>query len=57
MNYRLAKVLQPDNAERSKRHVMDALADSPRYRDAYVLLLELNEPEPEPEPESECEME
>ena len=51
VNYRLAKVLQPDNAERSKRHVMDALADSPRYRDAYVLLLELDEPEPEPEPE------
>ena len=42
VNYRLARVLQPDNAARSKRHVMDALADSPRYRDAYALLRELN---------------
>ena len=42
VNYRLARVLQPDDAARSKRHVMDALADSPRYRDAYALLRELN---------------
>jgi tetratricopeptide (TPR) repeat protein len=42
VNYRLARVLQPDDANRSKRHVMDALADSPRYRDAYALLRELN---------------
>ncbi|NRB74178.1 MAG: hypothetical protein HRU46_07465 [Verrucomicrobiales bacterium] len=45
VNYRLARVLQPDDAERSKRHTLDALADSPRYREAYTLLLELNEPE------------
>ena len=44
VNYRMARVLQPDDQDRSKRHVLDALADSPRYREAYSLLLELNAP-------------
>lgn len=43
VNFRLARTLQPSNPIQAKRHVLDALADAPRYRDARKLLLRMAE--------------
>ncbi len=42
VRYRLAELYQPTNQAKAKRYVLDALADSPRYRDAYKLLLKID---------------
>lgn len=42
IHYRLARLFQQDDKKKAKRHVLDALADSPRYQDAQKLLLDLN---------------
>lgn len=47
VRYRLAGVLREENPVEAKRHILDALADSPRYRDAHALLLDIVEPEEE----------
>jgi tetratricopeptide (TPR) repeat protein len=41
VHYRLARLLKEQDKESAKRHALDALAASPRYRDAQRLLLEL----------------
>ena len=45
VHYRLAVLLRESDAVTAKRHVLDALIDSPRYREAHKLLLEMaNQP-------------
>lgn len=44
VNYRLALSLQASDPFQAKRHVLDALADAPRYREARKLLLEMADP-------------
>lgn len=43
VRYRLAGLYEPKDQEKAKRYVLDALADSPRYREAFRLLLSLDE--------------
>lgn len=43
IRYRLAGLVHPDDEAKAKRHLLDALADSPRYRDAHRRLLEFAE--------------
>ncbi len=43
IRFRLARLLRESSPEHAKRYLLDALADSPRYRDAYTLLLQINE--------------
>jgi len=61
-HYRLARALHQQADPRAKRHVLEALAEAPRYRDAHKLLLELtpaaapasapsSRPEPGPRPD------
>ncbi len=40
--YRLAKLLRGRNPRRAKQHLLEALAEAPRFRDGYQLLLDLN---------------
>jgi predicted TPR repeat methyltransferase len=39
--YRLAKLLRGRNTKRAKQHLLEALAEAPRFREGYRLLLEL----------------
>src|SRR5258708_31522827 len=63
MHFRLARLLhERGGAEiEAKRHVLQALEDAPRYRDAQRLLLEIAAPPsvqqdgPNPKPASLCE--
>jgi len=41
VNYRLALLLRPSDPATAKRHVLEALADAPRFRQAHRLLLEI----------------
>jgi len=41
INYRLALLLRRDDPAMAKRHVLEALADAPRFRQAHSLLLEI----------------
>jgi tetratricopeptide (TPR) repeat protein len=41
VRYRLAELLHPKDTAKARRYLLDALADSPRYRDAYKLLLKI----------------
>ena len=41
VHFKTASLLKEKDAARSRRHVLDALAEAPRYRDALKLLLEL----------------
>lgn len=41
-HYHLAALLKGDDVPRAKRHVLQALEEAPRFRDAQRLLLELN---------------
>jgi tetratricopeptide (TPR) repeat protein len=41
VRYRLASLHQEGEPETARKYVIDALADSPRYREAYTLLLDL----------------
>jgi len=43
VRYRLAGLMRDDQPETARRHLLDALADAPRYRDAHRLLLEFAE--------------
>ncbi|MDF1860619.1 MAG: peptidase MA family metallohydrolase [Verrucomicrobiales bacterium] len=43
VRYRLAGLLQKGDKPRAKRYLLDALADSPRYREAHALLLDFSE--------------
>ena len=42
VHFRLANLLRESDAAAAKRHVLDALIDSPRYREAHKLLLEMS---------------
>lgn len=41
VRFRLARLLAKGDQERARRYLLDSLADSPRYREAYSLLLEM----------------
>jgi tetratricopeptide (TPR) repeat protein len=41
VHYRLARLLHKNNDPTAKRHVLQALEEAPRFRDAHILLLEL----------------
>ena len=43
VRFRLARNLKGDDPATAKRHLLDALADSPRYREAHGMLLEVVE--------------
>ncbi|MDF1826321.1 MAG: peptidase MA family metallohydrolase [Verrucomicrobiales bacterium] len=43
IRFRLAGLLKKGNEPVAKRHLLDALADSPRYLEAHALLLEITE--------------
>jgi len=47
VHYQLARLLEPTDANASRRHVLRALEDAPRHRDALELLLKLP-PGPKP---------
>lgn len=66
INFQLAKLYTDEDEVRAKRHVLDALVDAPRYREAHSLLIQLTEtkepakPEPaapQPTPEASPKME
>ena len=48
LNFRLAQILQDSNPVESRRRVLLALEQSPRYREAHQLLLRLQPPAPAP---------
>ena len=41
VNYRLARLLQPRDPAAAKRHLLEALADAPRFREGHKLLLKM----------------
>lgn len=41
VHYRLAKLLRPRDPAVAKRHILEALADAPRFREGHRLLLEI----------------
>jgi tetratricopeptide (TPR) repeat protein len=41
VNYRLARLLQPRDPAAAKRHLLEALADAPRFREGHKLLLQM----------------
>jgi tetratricopeptide (TPR) repeat protein len=43
LRFRLARLLKTDDEAKARRYLLDSLADSPRYREAHGLLLELVE--------------
>ncbi len=43
VRFRLARNLKGSDPAKAKRHLLDALADSPRYREAHGMLLEVVE--------------
>ncbi len=42
INYRLARLLQQRNPAAAKRHLLEALADAPRFREGHKLLLKMS---------------
>ncbi len=44
VNYRLAKLLKVKDPRAARRHILDALAEAPRFRPAHKLLLEMSRP-------------
>lgn len=58
VKFRLARLLKPEDADRSRRYLLDSLAQAPRYREAHALLLDFHAPaappaenQPQPQPE------
>ncbi len=45
VRFRLARLLQNEDETKARRYLLDSLADSPRYREAHGLLLEMVEGE------------
>lgn len=50
-HFRLAKLLRPTDEISAKRHLLDALAMAPRFREGLAMLSEMNRPEPVEVPE------
>ena len=49
LRFRLARLLKTEDEVKARRYLLDSLADSPRYREAHGLLLEMVEgPKAEP---------
>ena len=46
VHFRLARLMRVNNDPAAKRHVLQALEEAPRYRDAHRLLLELAQANP-----------
>jgi predicted Zn-dependent protease len=46
VNYSLARLLQEKDVKAARRHVLDALAEAPRFRAGHELLLQLQSPPP-----------
>lgn len=46
VNFALARLLQPTDARAARLHVLDALAEAPRFRAGHELLLKLQPPAP-----------
>jgi len=46
VNYRLARLLRQRDPTAARRHILEALADAPRFREGHRLLLSLPESEP-----------
>jgi Hypothetical protein len=44
VHYRLARLYQQTGDAQAKRHLLQALEEAPRFRDAHKLLLEMNAP-------------
>ena len=58
IHFRLAKLLRKDGDSEAKRHVLLALEEAPRYRDAHRLLLEIRkEADAKADSQSEAELE
>lgn len=49
VRFKLASLLQESQKQKGYRYLLDALADSPRYQEAYSLLVDWNQPEAKPE--------
>jgi tetratricopeptide (TPR) repeat protein len=45
VHYRLARLMTDNNPKEAKKHILTALADAPRFRDGYSLLLKIIEKE------------
>jgi len=43
VNYRLARLLQEEDTQAARRHLLEALADAPRFRKGHQLLLEMRQ--------------
>jgi len=52
VRYRLARLLRPRDARAAKRHILEALADAPRFRQGHQLLLEILAETDGPPPET-----
>lgn len=50
VHFRLASLHQPAEPEKARRHVLEAIAEAPRFREAHTLLLKLAPPEAEDKP-------
>lgn len=50
VNFSLARLLREKDAPGAKRHLLDALAEAPRFRDGHKLLLELQSTNPAEKP-------
>ena len=48
INYRLARLLQDSDTSTAKRHILESLADAPRFRQGHRLLLKIIEAEAKP---------
>lgn len=52
VRFHMARLLRPTDAASAKRHLIDALVGSPRYRDALALLQEMSPSSPTPTPDA-----
>jgi tetratricopeptide (TPR) repeat protein len=47
IHYRLARLFQDEEPDKAKRHLLEALADAPRFREGHQLLLKIRDRESE----------
>ncbi|HRX56808.1 MAG TPA: hypothetical protein P5016_20010, partial [Verrucomicrobiales bacterium] len=52
VRFHMARLLRPTDAASAKRHLIDALVGSPRYRDALASLQEMSPSSPTPSPDA-----
>ena len=56
-HYKMAKLLYLQADPTAKRHVLQALEEAPRYRDALQLLVDINSRDPTPPPAAKARSE